>query len=94
MGGLEFFKKWFSKKKLDTPMRNVWEFDIGKLIVTTVFFDSDLLTNLAKKYDPIMGWVRNHVGVNIFKVFLELISEVFNLNPNHAMHEKIGMDEF
>lgn len=29
MGGLELLKKWFAKRKLDTPLRNVWEFDIG-----------------------------------------------------------------
>ena len=57
MGGLELFKKWLSERKLDTPLSNVWEFDIGKLAVPRVFFDSGLLTNLAKKYDHITRWV-------------------------------------
>ena len=65
----------------------------GKLTVPTVFFDSDLLTILAKRYDPITNWVKNNSGVNIFKVFAELIREVFILNPNHALHEKIDMGE-
>ena len=93
MGGLELFKKWFSEQKLDTPMSNVWEFDIGKLTVPTIFFDSDLLVDLAKKYDPITGWVKNHAGVNLLRVCPELFSEVFNLNPNHAVHENIDMDD-
>ena len=74
-------------------MRNVWKFDIGKLIVPTIFFDSDLLNNFAKKYDPITGWVKNHVGVNLFRFFPKLISKVFNINPNHVVHEKIEMDD-
>ena len=74
-------------------MSNVWKFEIGKLIVPIVFFDSDLLTNLAKKYDPIMGWVKNHARVNIFRVSPKLIREVFNLNPNHVVHEVIDIDD-
>lgn len=92
IGGLELFKKWFEKRNLDTPMRNVWEFDIGKLIIPRVFFDSDLLADMAKKYDPITRIVKNHVGDNLFRVSLELIREVFKLNPNHAVHEKIDME--
>lgn len=93
MGGLELFKKWFTKRNLDTPLRNVWNFDIGKLVVLGVFFDSDLLTDLAKKYDHIIGFVKNHAGDKLFKVSPELIREVFNLNRNHFMHEIINMDE-
>lgn len=74
-------------------MSNVLEFNIGKLTVPIVFFDSDLLNDLAKKYDPITGWVKNHAGVNIFKVFPKLIRDVLNLNHNHAMHEKIDMGD-
>jgi len=42
MGGLELFKKWFAKQNLDTLIRNVEEFDMGKLIVPRAFFDDDL----------------------------------------------------
>lgn len=93
MKGLRLFRKWFLEKKMDSHMSNVLEFDIGKLTVPTVFFDSDLLVDLAKKYDPITGWVKNHARVNLFRVCPELIREVFNLNPNHAMHETIDMDD-
>ena len=61
------------------------------MVVPTVFFDSDLLVDLAKKYDPITGWVKNHAGINLFRVRPELIRDVFNLNPNHVVHETIDM---
>ena len=75
-------------------MRNVWDFDIGKLVVPGVFFDSDLLTNITKKYDPITRIVKNHAGDNLFRVSPTLIREVFKLNPNHAIHERIDMELF
>ena len=62
------------------------------LKIPIVFFDSDLLMVLAKKYDPITGWIKNHAGVNLFRVCPKLIREVFNLNPNHTVHETIDMD--
>ena len=58
-----------------------------------VFFDSDLLVNIAKKYDHITRVVKNYAGDNLFRVSPKLISEVFNLNPNHTMHEIIDMDD-
>lgn len=75
-------------------MRNIWEFDIEKLIFPGVFFDSDLLVDMAKKYDPITKIVKNHVGDNLFRVSPELIREVFKLNPNHYVHETIDMEDF
>ena len=44
---------------------------------------------MAKKYDPITKAVKDHVGDILFRVLPELIKEVFKLNPNHAIHEKI-----
>ena len=63
-------------------MNNVWELDIGRLIFLTVFFDNDLLKDLANRYDPITKWVKNNSGANLFEVCPALIKEVFNLNPN------------
>lgn len=48
---------------------------------------------MAKKYDPITRLVKNHVGDNLFRVSPELIREVFKLNPNHVVHEKIDMED-
>ena len=92
MGGLELFKKLFVEWNLDTPLSNVWEFEIGKSVVPRVFFDSDLLVDLAKKYDQITRFVKNYAGDNLFRVSPELIHEVFNLNPSHVVHEIIDMD--
>ena len=45
----KLFKKWFAKCNLDTPLSNFWEISIGKLVVLGIFFDSDLLADMAKK---------------------------------------------
>lgn len=29
MGGLELFRKWFSQRNHDTPLRNFWELALG-----------------------------------------------------------------
>ena len=58
-----------------------------------VFFDSDLLVDLAKKYDQITRIMKNYVGDNLFRVSPKLIHEVFNLNPNHVVHKIIDMDD-
>ena len=31
------------------PTQNVWEFDVGKLVVLGVFFDVDLLVSIEKR---------------------------------------------
>lgn len=74
-------------------MRNVWGFDIGKIVVPIIFLDSDLLANLGKKYDHITRVVKNYVGDNLFRFCYQFISEVFNLNPNHDVHDLIDMED-
>ena len=63
IGVLELFQKWLVERKLDTPLNNVWEFDIGRLIIIGVFFDDDLLVMMAKKYDSISRIVKNNAGI-------------------------------
>lgn len=87
------FRKWFSERNLDTPLRNVWQFDIGKLVIPGVFFNDDLLNLGAKIYDPISRLVKNHPMENLFKVTPELIREAFLLNPNQALHEPIYFED-
>ena len=48
---------------------------------------------MVKKYDPITRVVKNHVGENLSRVSPELIKEVFKLNPNHVVHEKIDIED-
>ena len=93
VGGLDLFKRWFSERNNDSPMNNVWEFDIGKLTVPTVFFDSDLLKDLANRYDPITRWVRSNSGASLFEVNPALIKEVFNLNSDPSAYEGIDIDD-
>ena len=93
MRGLELFKKWFLERNNDIPISNVWEFDIGRLTVPTIFFDSDLLKDLANRYDPITKCVKNNSWANLFEVFPALIKEVFNLNPSLSVQEKIDIED-
>lgn len=37
--------------------------------------------------------MKSYAGDNLFSVSLELIHEFFNLNPNHAIHKIIDMDD-
>jgi hypothetical protein len=55
--------------------------------------DVDLLTIVAKRYDPILWTVKNHSGDHFFKITIEEIREVFILNPNISLHEKIDLDD-
>ena len=93
VGGLELFRKWFSERNIDILMSNVWEFDIGKLTIPTVFFDNELLKDLTHRYDPITKWVKSNSGENIFEVCPALIKQVFNLNPNLSMQEEIDIED-
>ena len=56
--GLHLFKKWFSERKLFAPHGNIWNFDLGKLVVSGVFMDFDLLMAIAQIYDPTTRIVR------------------------------------
>lgn len=40
---LEKFKLWYGKRNLHSPLSNPWQYDLGKLVVSGVFRDVDLL---------------------------------------------------
>ena len=72
----------------------MWEFDVGKLVVPSVFMDVDLLANLEKRYDPLTRVVSNYIGDRIFSVKASIIREVFALTSNVTLLEKIDLSEF
>ena len=37
--------------------------------------------------------MKNYASDSLFRVSLELIHEVFKLNPNHVVHEIIDIDD-
>ena len=37
VGGMDLFKRWFSKRNQGNPMSNIWDFDVGKLVVPSIF---------------------------------------------------------
>ena len=65
---LFLFKKWFLKRKLFTPHRNIWIFDLEKLVVPGIFMDSDLLTTIAQNYDLATRIVRRIDGECLIRI--------------------------
>ena len=57
-------------------MSNIWDFDVGKLVVPSVFWDMDLLVVLAKRYDPLTRVVSNFAGDCLFDVSPSIIRDI------------------
>ena len=91
--GLILFKKWFSERKLFAPHANVWNFDLGKLVVPSVFMDYDLLEAIAKNYDQAIRVVRRKDGKPLLSINPEEIREVFHLEPLSEYHVSINLPE-
>ena len=49
--GLQIFRWWYGQVNSRNPNDNVWKFDLGKLVVPTIFKDVDLLLELVSRYD-------------------------------------------
>ena len=60
--GLQIFRWWYGQVNLRSPNDNVWKFDLGKLIVSIVFKDVDLLLELVSRYDEITNEVKDISG--------------------------------
>ena len=91
--GLVLFKKWFSERKLFAPHANIWNFDLGKLVVPSVFMDYDLLEAIAKKYDQAIRVIRRTDGMPLISISPEEIREVFQLEPLSDYHVPINLVE-
>ena len=74
-------------------MSNIWDFDVAKLVVPSIFWDVDLLVALAKRYDSITRIVSNFTGDRLFAVSPSLIKEVFGLSKNNALLERIDLSQ-
>ena len=59
-----------------------------------VFVDIDLLMDMAKRYDPITRVLINYIGEWLFSMSTQVIREVFMLNSNIALLEKIDLGKF
>ena len=93
MGGMDLFKRCFSQRKKGPPLSNVWEFDVGKLVIPTIFLDVNLLVSLAKRYDPLTRVVSNFARDKLFAMTAPVIREVFSLTSNSALLERIDLSE-
>ena len=65
---LSLFKKWFLERNLFAPHANIWNFDLGKLVVPSVFMDYDILEAVAKNYDSKIRVVRRIDGESLVKI--------------------------
>jgi hypothetical protein len=91
--GLVLFKKWFAERKLFAPHANIWNFDLGKLVVPSVFMDYDLLEAVARNYDQATRVVRRIDGEILITISPEEIREVFRLGPFTEYHVPINLED-
>lgn len=47
--GLEILKLWYGQKQLNSPLSNLWQYDLGKFVVPGVFMNVDLLKPVADR---------------------------------------------
>ena len=91
--GLNLFKKWFAERKLFAPHANIWNFDLGKLVVPSVFMDYDLLEAVVKNYDQATRVVRRVDGEILITISPEESREVFRLGPLTRYHVPIDLTD-
>ena len=59
-----------------------------------VFVDTDLLVDMAKRYDLVTRVLRNYARERLFSMLAQVIREFFMLNSNTTMLERIDLGEF
>ena len=69
----------------------IWNFELGKLVVPSVFLDYDLLEVVEKNYDQDIRVVRRTNGEILIAISLEEIKEVFGLGPLTNYHVPIEL---
>lgn len=80
---LTLFIVGFSQRNTPVPACNVWENDVGKLVVPDVFLDADQMIEVAKNYDPITKEIRCVRGQKLLIISAEEIKTIFRLsNPS------------
>ena len=89
--GLNLFKKWFAERNLYAPHANIWNFNLGKLVVPSVFMDYDLLEAVEKIYDQATRVVRRVDGEILVTISPEEIRIVFRLEPLTGYHVPINL---
>jgi len=70
---------------------NIWNFDLGKLVVPSVFMDYDLLEAMEKNYDQAIRVVRRIDGEILVTISPEEIRQVSGLGPLTNYHVHIDL---
>ena len=91
--GLALFKKWFAERNLFSPHANIYNFDLGKLVVSSIFMDFDLLETIAKNYDQANRIIRRTDGLPLVTINPKEIRELFGLEPLIDYHVPINLQE-
>ena len=63
-------------------------------MVPSVFLDVDLLVSLAKRHDPLTRVVSNYIRDRLFAMTTPMTREVFMLNQNISLLERIDLGGF
>ena len=92
--GLHIFKWWYGKVNSGSPNDNVWKFDLGKLVVPTVFKDVDLLLELVSRYDEITHKDKDVNGRDILRINGDSIKQAFNLHSLEEANYSVNLEIF
>lgn len=92
MSGLGLFKVGFGQRHSLAPLNSIWELDVGKLIVPSVFMDKDLLTLIAQNYDPIARCIRNVKGSALIEIKDDEFKSVYKLSEASNLLEPIDFE--
>lgn len=84
MTGLEMFKLWYGQRNLHSPLSSPQQYDLGKLLVSSVFMDVDILNVVANRYDPVSRVIRGNEGEILLTIRREEFQEVFDLYEPYA----------
>lgn len=90
--GWQMFQHWFGNRNLGSPFSNLWDLNMGRLIVPNVYMDVDLLKDIASKYDLVSRAVRAYDGVVMVKITSEEIEKVFDLHERNSNMLPLDMD--
>lgn len=80
--GFSLCRKGYNKKKEKVPVSNIWNFNLGRLVVPNIYVNIELITTIAKNYKPNTREIVANEGDRLTKITRDVINEVFMLNPN------------
>lgn len=93
LSGLGLFKIVFGMRNSPAPQNNIWELDVGRLVVPGVFMDTDLLTQMALNYDSVTRCIRDVNGKTLVEINAEELRKAFGLSEFTNFLEPINFTQ-